>query len=107
MANVLFAARTALTSTLTTVSASAEAVTHGATAVADLAGAGAAHAASYRRTTEASIQAAEAETQLIGTQRGQLKAARAMLEIKHELDADPELASIFNAISTPDLKAVS
>lgn len=99
MANVLFALRQTATDALGAVSASSSAVTHGATALADVSAVAAAHAHAYRAQTEQALALTADENALIGKQRAYLRMARTVKDINAELDSDPALAAIFNDIS--------
>ncbi len=95
MANVLFALRKTTTDALTTVSAATGAVTHGVTALSDLAEAGAAHSAEYRDNTLLGIENARASNKLYARETAKLSAARKLIAVRQELLADPELLALY------------
>ena len=85
MPNVMLATRQALADTMTTVSATTQTITHGATALSDLSAAGAAHAHNYRLTTERELALSRDEFDDIATDRAKLRIARARFQLDQEL----------------------
>lgn len=95
---MLSAFRRTTTDVLSTVSAATGSVTHAADSLAYLAEAGSLHAKAYRDTTAAEIAENSARRQIYRVNSAKMDISRQLLELQHELDADPDLAKIFNSI---------
>jgi len=93
--SVYLSMTTAASRTFNVVSSSALALEAVTTSLADMAQAGAAHAASYRRTTEASLADAEEELVIAGSMNLQANIADKLIAIQDRLDANPKLAQMY------------
>lgn len=95
MANVLFAARTAATTTLNVVSGAASMVNEGVNALTDLASVASAHSRAYREATEHDIKENADLRSIAGSQEARIAIAERLVSIQKRLDADPALNAMY------------
>lgn len=104
MANIMLAFRKTTTDALTTISATTNALTHGAQAVSALSETGSLHAQHYRNVTKKRLSLTEQEYEDIAESQAKLKIATAILSIEDQLESDPRLAAIYDRISLKSTK---
>lgn len=96
MANILSAFRRTTTDALSTISATTGALTHGAESIAAFTESASLRAQAYRDATAAEIAENAGKRQIYRVNAAKLEVSRSLLELKRELDQDPELAAIFD-----------
>ena len=96
MANVLFAARTAVATSFNAVTGAAVGVNAAVTAFTELANTAAAHATEFRKQQEQTIRNTSDERAIVGTQEARMAIAERLRTLQAKLAADPELAALYD-----------
>ena len=98
MANVLFAARTAVSTSLNVVTCAAVAVNAGVTAIAELANVASDHATEFRKQQQHVIAKMSEDRLIAGEQDARAVLTDRMLVIQRRLNADPEFAAMYATV---------
>lgn len=98
MANVLFAARTAVATSFNAVTAAAVTVNAGVNALAELANVASDHAVEFRKQQQAIIRDTSDFRTIAGTQESRMAIAERLQTIEDKLDANPKLKAMYDKV---------
>lgn len=98
MANVLFAARTAATTALNVVTASATTVNVVVNTIADLASVASMHSGAYLEATRKDIADNADLRAIAGTQESRIAIAERLISIQERLDLNPALNKMYQSV---------